>query len=109
MAEIEGMGRHEDRVSTKQSQAGPRRDRTAYQTSLVRPHRKAISASRDCPDKPCRTRLRSPRSRTSLPGLELVILVVAILLIAIALPLHAGFFSDDGYDAPSSTPSPTAL
>lgn len=92
MAEIEGMGRHEDRLSTKQGQAGLRRDSTAHQTSPAHRRRRAMFVSRDCPETPCRTRLSGPRSRTSLPGLEVAILVIAILLIAIALPLHAGLF-----------------
>ena len=92
MADIEGMGHHEGRSSTKQEQAGLRRDRTAYQTSPVHRHRRAMCVSRDGPEPPCRIRLRGPRSRTSLPGLEVALLVIAILLIAIALPLHAGLF-----------------
>src|SRR6056297_668491 len=101
MAETEDQPRHQECSPADSRNEGLTTIRTFRQTSLIHQRRKALKHPQDFSNSPRLVRWWDARSWNWLPGLEVVILLIAILMISIALPLQAGLISI-GEDEPRS-------
>lgn len=104
MAKTEETPRHQDFSSSNTRKEGLTTIRSTGQAGLTDMRKKALRPPQDFPNSPRLVRWWDARSWNWLPGLEVVMLLIAILMISIALPLQAGLISLGGDEKRNHAP-----